>query len=416
MIKRSIKNFIASDGQPMAVLIDENRTPLFHPNIYAMTKFRTLGRRVSTTEKNLYCIGMAHYWAALNNIDLENTILTTDFLTIEQLQDLAFFLRLKRPKQNELLIQKIGSQPLTQKKIAQKIENIIYMPTQVSIQKTTTTATEGAFRIKAVHQYFKFLLQRSKHRFNKEKIDNFEQSLNYFNTLAPKDKNTGDQDALEGLSRSEQNIISEIMKPTHPNNPFRSNFHRHRNQLIYEILLSTGMRRSELRFLKIEDVDFRTHQIHIRVSKTKERTVPCSSNTCELFHQFITRHLTKVPFKNRKHGYLFTTETGQHLSNDAINLIFRILQKQADISTCITPHTMRRTWNDNLCEIIDSLPADQRPNQEQEKQIRNRLMGWSSISEMSSRYSRRSIREKADELAELLANSIGQNMGNHYAE
>lgn len=416
MIKRSIKNFIASDGQPMAVLIDENRTPLFHPNIYAMTKFRTLGRRVSTTEKNLYCIGMAHYWAALNNIDLENTILTTDFLTIEQLQDLAFFLRLKRPKQNELLIQKIGSQPLTQKKIAQKIENIIYMPTQVSIQKTTTTATEGAFRIKAVHQYFKFLLQRSKHRFNKEKIDNFEQSLNYFNTLAPKDKNTGDQDALEGLSRSEQNIISEIMKPTHPNNPFRSNFHRHRNQLIYEILLSTGMRRSELRFLKIEDVDFRTHQIHIRVSKTKERTVPCSSNTCELFHQFITRHLTKVPFKNRKHGYLFTTETGQHLSNDAINLIFRILQKQADISTCITPHTMRRTWNDNLCEIIDSLPTDQRPNQEQEKQIRNRLMGWSSISEMSSRYSRRSIREKADELAELLANSIGQNMGNHYAE
>ena len=51
MIKRSIKNFIASDGQPMVVLIDENRIPLFHPNIYAMTKFRTLGRQVSTTEK-----------------------------------------------------------------------------------------------------------------------------------------------------------------------------------------------------------------------------------------------------------------------------------------------------------------------------------------------------------------------------
>lgn len=79
MIKRSIKNFIASDGQPMVVLIDENGMPLFHPNVYALTKFRTLGRQVSSTEKNLYCIGMAHYWAALNNIDLENTILATDF-------------------------------------------------------------------------------------------------------------------------------------------------------------------------------------------------------------------------------------------------------------------------------------------------------------------------------------------------
>ncbi len=416
MIKRSIKNFIASDGQPMVVLIDENRIPLFHPNIYAMTKFRTLGRQVSTTEKNLYCIGMAHLWATINNIDLEHTILKAQFLTIEQLQDLAFFLRLKRQKQNELLIKKIESQPLNPKQIAKKIENIIYMPTQLSIRKTTTTATEGAFRIKAVYQYFKFLLQRSKHRFNKDTIDSFEQNLIYFNSLAPKDKNNGDQDVLEGLNTSEQNIITEIIQPTHPNNPFRSTFLKHRNQLIYEIFLSTGMRRSELRFLKIEDIDFRTRQIHIRVSKTKERTVPCSSNTCELFHQFITRHITKIPFKNRKHGYLFTTETGQHLSNDAINLIFRTLQKQADISTCITPHTMRRTWNDNFSLLIDSLPADQRPNQELEKQIRNRLMGWSSISEMSHRYSRRSIREKADELGELLANSIGQNTGNHYEE
>ncbi len=35
-------------------------------------------------------------------------------------------------------------------------------------------------------------------------------------------------------------------------------------------------------------------------------------------------------------------------------------------------------------------------------------MGWSSISEMSNRYARRSIREKADELGELLANSINK--------
>ncbi|WP_110975560.1 tyrosine-type recombinase/integrase [Acinetobacter sp. WCHAc060042] len=416
MIKRSIKNFIASDGQPMVVLIDENGMPLFHPNVYALTKFRTLGRQVSSTEKNLYCIGMAHYWAALNNIDLENTILTTDFLTIEQLQDLAFFLRLKRAKQDELLEQKIKSHTLNSKQIAKKIENIIYMNSQASTENTSTSAAEGAFRIKAIFHYFKFLIHRSKHRFVKERRDDAEQRLNYFFSLAPRVGNTGDQDILEGLSQSEQDTIIEMLKPDNPNNPFRSEFHRHRNQLIYEIFLSTGMRRSELKFLKIEDIDFRTHQIHIRVSKTKERTVKCSSNACEYFHQFITRHLNKVPFKRRPHGYLFTTETGKHLSNDAINLIFRTIQKQVNISTQVTPHTMRRTWNDNLSMLIDSLPLEQRPEKELEKQIRNRLMGWSSISEMSNLYSRRSIREKADELGELLANSIGQNIGENNAK
>ena len=69
---------------------------------------------------------------------------------------------------------------------------------------------------------------------------------------------------------------------------------------------------------------------------------------------------------------------------------------------------MRRTWNDVFSEMIDNLPEDRRPDKELEKQIRNRIMGWSSISEMSNRYARRSIREKADELAELLANSIGK--------
>ena len=75
MIKRSIKSFIASDDQPMVVLIDEEGIPLFHPNIYAMTKFRTLGRQARTTEKILYCIGMAHLWASIEKIDLENSIL-----------------------------------------------------------------------------------------------------------------------------------------------------------------------------------------------------------------------------------------------------------------------------------------------------------------------------------------------------
>lgn len=342
MIKRSIKQFIASDAHPMVVLIDENRIPLFYPNIYAMTKYRSLGRAASTTEKVLRCIGIAHLWASLNNIALEESILFSDFLTIEQLQDLAFFLRLKRQYQDQMVARKDEQPSLNPKKIARKIENLIYMQQSNQETQTSTSATEGAFHIKTICNYFKFLLQRSKHRQNKDKFNDIEQRLNYFYSLAPKTSNKGDQDAPEGLTFNERSIVLDLTRPEHPDNPFRNEFLKHRNQLIYEILLSTGMRRDELRYLKIEDINYSTHTINIRVSKTVEREVKCSSKACEYFHNYLTKYLNKIPFRNRKHGYLFTTATGQHLSSDAINLVFRTLRHHANISTHLTPHTIRR--------------------------------------------------------------------------
>lgn len=390
----------------MVILIDENRIPLFYPNVYAMTKYRSLGRAASTIEKVLRCIGIAHSWASLNKVSLEESILYADFLTIEQLQDLAFFLRLKRKHQDQISSEKDEQQSLNPKKLSKKIENIIYIESSKTETKSATSAEEGAFQIKTIFNYFKFLLQRSKYRLNKKKFFDIEQRLNYFYSLAPKVSNKSDQDAPEGLSANERNTLDEIIKPDHPDNPFRNEFLKYRNQLIYEIMLSTGMRRSELRFLKIEDVNYTFHTINIRVSKTVQREVKCSSKACEYFHNYLTKYLNKIPFKHRKHGYLFTTETGKHLSNDAINLTFRTLRRHSKITTFLTPHTMRRTWNDIFSEMIDSIPEDRRPDKEIEKQIRNRIMGWSSISEMSNRYARRSIREKADELAELLANNI----------
>lgn len=415
MIKRSINQFIASDEQPMVVLIDENRIPLFYPNIYAATKYRSLGRSPATTEKVLRCISKVHSWAAINQLDIEESILYSDFLNVGQLQDLAFFLRLNEENQDQIHTSKFEKQRLNTKQIARQIENLIYLPKTQKDLKPSVSNEEGAFRIRTTYNYLKFLLRRSNHCLSKDKYHDIEQRLESFKELAPKVSRSSDKDALEGMSLTEKDILLDLIKPENPNNPFRNDFLKHRNQLIFKIYLSAGLRRSELRFLKIEDIGYTTHIINVRVSKTVSRKVKCSSDVCEYFHNFITKYLSQIPYKNRKHGYLFTTETGQHLSNDAINLMFRTLRDAANISTDITPHTMRRTWNDALSYMIDELPVDQRPTQEEEKQIRNRLMGWSSISEMSSQYARRSIREKADEIAELLANTINKKSGTENA-
>lgn len=43
---------------------------------------------------------------------------------------------------------------------------------------------------------------------------------------------------------------------------------------------------------------------------------------------------------------------------------------------------------------------------EEEKQVRNRMNGWSKNSNMTERYARRHIRLKADRIAEELANQL----------
>ncbi|MNY49050.1 hypothetical protein D3C86_1844390 [compost metagenome] len=95
------------------------------------------------------------------------------------------------------------------------------------------------------------------------------------------------------------------------------------------------------------------------------------------------------------------------MSKSAINLIFETVRKGSGvIPDFFAPHTMRRTWNDRLSRKIDALPPEKRMPPEEEKKIRNHNNGWSKNSEMASRYAARSIREKADRIAEELANDI----------
>ncbi|MEW1813424.1 hypothetical protein AB0284_22300, partial [Pseudarthrobacter phenanthrenivorans] len=67
---------------------------------------------------------------------------------------------------------------------------------------------------------------------------------------------------------------------------------------------------------------------------------------------------------------------------------------------------LRRTWNDRLSTKVDKAPLEKRISKNEEEQMRNRLMGWRKDSQMSARYSRRTIRVKSDQIAEELANEI----------
>ncbi len=201
-------------------------------------------------------------------------------------------------------------------------------------------------------------------------------------------------------------LLDKAFEPGSELNPFQSAFHQHRNSLMYWLFSETAIRRSELRYLRVEDIDHVSRRVKVRVSKTIARTLPISEKTSDEFHAFVMGYWAKIPVKARKHGYLFTTAEGEHISLGAINLIFREMRQKLALPDNVAPHALRRTWNDRLSRKIDSLPPEQRMKPEAEKQLRNRMNGWSKNSNMTERYARRHIREKADRIAEDLANEL----------
>ncbi|WP_413506442.1 tyrosine-type recombinase/integrase [Pseudomonas carnis] len=389
----------------MVVLVDNEGQPLFLPNVYTTLRYRDVGSAATTIEKVLRSIGMAYLWAFARKLDLHQALCSEEFLSIEQCEDLAFFLRLDRAAQDRIVAQSVNS----------KVEKITRLEqvrprASLSVPRTMISPVEGSFRIRTVANFLQFNHERIKPNASAKLQQNLtsarEVAIVNLRALEPRTVSSDDGDALEGLGEDVMRVLDDAFTPGSKSNPFQSSFHQHRNSLMYWLFSETAMRRSELRYLRVEDIDHASNRVKVRVSKTIARTLPISERSSNEFHSFIMTYWAKIPVKARRHGYLFTTAEGGHISLGAINLIFREVRRKMCLPDDVSPHALRRTWNDRLSRKIDALSPEQRMKPEAEKQIRNRINGWAKNSNMTERYARRHIREKADRIAEELANNI----------
>ena len=389
----------------MVVLVDHEGRPPFLPNIYATLRYRDVGFAATTTEKVLRSLGMAYLWAISRKIDLDQALRSETFLSIEQCEDLAFFLRMDRGAQDQLVAESLE---IRTRKIV-RLEQV-RSGGAPNVPRTLISAVEGGYRIRTVANFLEFNHERispkASEKPRKDLSKSRERAIAALRAQEPRATPSDEGDAPEGLSEEVMDALDAAFEPGSETNPFQSDFHQYRNHLMYRIFTETAIRRSELRYIRVEDINHATRRVGIRVSKTIARTLPLSEQTADDFHQFVMKHWSNIPVTGRKHGYLFTTKTGDHLSLEAINLVFRELRRKSYLPASIAPHSMRRTWNDRLSRAIDALPPEERMKPEKEKQMRNRLNGWSKNSSMEERYARRHIREKADKIAEELANSL----------
>ena len=70
-------------------------------------------------------------------------------------------------------------------------------------------------------------------------------------------------DGKEGLSEEEMKTLLDLINRKSENNPFRGEFLRSRNEVIFVWLIKFGIRKGELLNIKISDIDFRKKQVKI---------------------------------------------------------------------------------------------------------------------------------------------------------
>ncbi len=120
-----------------------------------------------------------------------------------------------------------------------------------------------------------------------------------------------------------------------------------RDIAIFELLLSTGMRVSELSDLKKSDIDLEANTIQIRGTGNRARTIPILSEKTQaaLYHY---NHTFQHDLKNK--DFFFINKHNRKISDQSIRILVEKYSAKAGIHQKITPHTFRHTLHKMLLE------------------------------------------------------------------
>jgi len=247
--------------------------------------------------------------------------------------------------------------------------------------------------------------------------DNVKEFKERINARIPSKSYSSLIDGKEGLSEEELFHLLDLINRKSKNNPFRGDFLKSRNEVIFVLLIQFGLRKGELLNIKISDIDFRKKQLKIirRADdvadprqnkpnvKTRSRILPIPNNIMGIIEHYILDIRSKIRSAKNHEFLIIASPSGKPLGLEAVAVMMRRLRKKfPKLPVDFSAHILRHTWNDNFSSLMDKKDI----SEEREQQIRNYQMGWRDGSTMSENYSKRHIRTKANEAIEEMAEKL----------
>ena len=110
-----------------------------------------------------------------------------------------------------------------------------------------------------------------------------------------------------------------------------------RNKMIIELLYATGMRVSELKNIKINDINFSDNSIKVMGKGSKERIVFFNNHSLNAIQKYLET-------RNYTNEYLVLNNSGKPISVRGIEMIIKNVIDNACIKVHVSPHTFRHTF------------------------------------------------------------------------
>ncbi|EKD28774.1 MAG: hypothetical protein ACD_79C00208G0001 [uncultured bacterium] len=116
----------------------------------------------------------------------------------------------------------------------------------------------------------------------------------------------------------------------------------YRDRTIFEIFYSSGLRRKELQYIKLNDIDYVEGFIRVTGKGNKERVVPLGKSACHYVETYIKGIRPELLGKNQS-DYLFVGRFGGKISRGVFDEMPKLYAKSNGIEKHVTTHTFRRS-------------------------------------------------------------------------
>ncbi|MFZ6048076.1 tyrosine-type recombinase/integrase [Pseudomonas sp. CR3202] len=400
-----VRMVLCIDGERLPTLVDAaTGLPDFIATHWVVNSLRGQNRASATIEQALRSVALLYLVLKSRNVDLTASLRAGRFLEPADIEAIA-----KAAKQTTTSVRKsfVAVTPTLQNGPSSKIASLerLRMGMQTNDESDTVASSTASIRLLNIRAFLQWRANQEIYRATGDRLtrlialrDLVDKELR---NKTPSESDKATLGGRQGISRETQVHLLELANPEGERNPWSGTYIRIRNQLIINMIIGLGIRRSESLGMRVPDINPRTGEVMIlrrpddiddpRSSepntKTRDRVLPLTPELYKLISEYLRlRH----QIVRGSHDFLLVANSGRPLSKSELNRLFRPLDTLLE-GPKLTPHVLRHTYFENLAEDLHS-------SGHTETQILyylRRLGGWSETSDSPLRYTKRFVQEMA---------------------